>query len=100
MSTTITLTWNKNTEPDLAGYNVYRNIGSAPVKGTAVKINTGMVAITTPTYTDTITSDADYFSAVSAVDNAKNESDFSTAVEKVINVVPPAAPTGLVLSIP
>jgi fibronectin type 3 domain-containing protein len=95
MSTTNTLNWSKNTEADLAGYNVYRNLGSAPVKGPAIKINVGMVAISTPTYVDTVSSDGDYFYAVSAVDNAGNESPFSTAVEKVVNVVPPVAPTGL-----
>ena len=102
MATTVVLTWNKNTEPDLAGYNVYRAIGSAPVKGITPKLNTGMVAISTPTYQDVLTGaavDGDYWYAVSAVDTAGNESAFSASADKVINVVPPAAPTGLVLTI-
>lgn len=96
MATTNTLTWNKNTEADLAGYNVYRRIGSAPVKGD-VKVNAALIPGATPTYVDSVSVDGDYFYEVTAVDTAGNESAFSTAVDKVVNTVPPAAPTGLVV---
>src|SRR6187551_3682528 len=94
MPTTNTLTWNKNTEGDLAGYNVYRRVGSAPIKGD-VKVNAALVPGATPTYTDTVSVDGDYFYAVTAVDVSGNESSFSNIVDKVVNTVPPQAPTGL-----
>ena len=96
MPTTNTLNWNKNPEPDLAGYNIYRRIGSAPVPGD-VKINAVLVpgALAAPTYVDTVSVDGTYFYAVTAVDTAGNESAFSTSVNKAVNTVPPSAPTGL-----
>ena len=48
MPTTNTLNWNRNPEPDMAGYNVYRRIGSAPLKGD-VKVNATLVPTATPT---------------------------------------------------
>jgi fibronectin type 3 domain-containing protein len=97
MSTTNTLTWNKNVESDLAGYNVYRRIGSAPLKGD-VKVNSVLVPGATPTYVDSVSVDGDYFYAVTAVDTAGNESAFSNVVDKVVNTVPPSAPTGLAVA--
>jgi fibronectin type 3 domain-containing protein len=94
MPTTNTLNWNKNLEPDMAGYNVYRRIGSAPVKGD-VKVNATLVPTATPTYVDSVTVDGDYFYAVTAVDTSGNESGFSNVVDKVVNTVPPSPPTGL-----
>ena len=44
----MTLTWNANTETDLAGYNVYR---SASATGPFTKLNTAV--LTTPRYQDT-----------------------------------------------
>lgn len=96
MPTTNTLTWNKNLEPDMAGYNIYRRIGSAPVKGDA-KLNVALIPTATPTYVDSVSVDGDYFYAVTAVDTSGNESGFSSAVDKVVNTVPPAAPSGLIV---
>lgn len=95
MSKTNTLTWSPNTESDLAGYHVYRKLGSAPVKGIDTKINTSLIPKGTTTYADVVAVDGDFFYEVSAVDTAGNESAFSAAVDVVVNVVPPSAPTGL-----
>jgi len=65
----IDITWSPNTEPDLAGYNVYRHVGSEP----PVKINTELVK--TPRFADPgIQAGMKYFYSVSAVDLRGNES--------------------------
>ena len=55
-SGSVTLSWTANTEPDLAGYNVYRGAsllnGAAPVSGTSFS-DTGLTNGTTYTYTIT-----------------------------------------------
>jgi fibronectin type 3 domain-containing protein len=85
----VNLAWDANSEPDLAGYNVYRSTTSG---SGYVKLNTALVQGTT--YTDT---DADvdagtaYFYVCTAVDTSQLESGFSNEV----NNYSPAAPTGL-----
>ena len=65
----IDLTWSANTEPDLAGYNVYRREEGT----TAVKLNTE--PLKTPAYRDsTVTAGKRYLYSVSAVDVRGNES--------------------------
>lgn len=65
----IDLTWTPNTEPDLAGYNVYRRTEGQP----AVKINPDLVK--TPAFRDTaVQPGTTYFYSVSAVDLRGNES--------------------------
>ncbi len=66
----VSLTWTANTEPDLAGYRVYRGTASgsygAPLNGTL---------LTSPSYVDTtVTNDTPYFYAVTAVDIFGNQS--------------------------
>jgi hypothetical protein len=65
----IDLVWSPNSEPDLAGYNVFRHEeGSAPVK-----INSQIIK--TPAYRDTdVQSGKKYFYSVSAVDVRGNQS--------------------------
>lgn len=75
----IDLTWAPNTEPDLAGYNVYRHEqGQAPVK-----INAELVK--TPAFRDEdVEPGREYFYAVTSVDARGNESGKSEeATEKV-----------------
>jgi hypothetical protein len=65
----IDLTWTPNTDPDLAGYNVYRRTEGQP----AVKINSDLVK--TPAFRDTaVQPGATYFYSVSAMDLRNNES--------------------------
>lgn len=65
----IDLTWTSNTEPDLAGYNVYRRTEGQ----TGVKINSDLVK--TPAFRDTaVQAGTTYFYSVSAVDLRGNES--------------------------
>lgn len=64
----IVITWEANTEPDLAGYNVYRIMGSRPVKVNASPVKENK-------YTDTQAPDYRFIAYhVTAVDTAGNES--------------------------
>lgn len=76
----IDLIWAPDTEPDLAGYNVYRHEQDAH----PVKLNAEL--ITTPSYRDSgVVAGHTYFYSVSAVDVRGNE---STTSEEVSETVP------------
>ena len=69
-NSSVALDWNNNTEPDLAGYNVYR---SGTPGGPFTKVNTALV--TASAYTDTgLTNGNPYYYVVRAVDTSDNES--------------------------
>ncbi|HZD93989.1 MAG TPA: hypothetical protein VE133_07025 [Candidatus Sulfotelmatobacter sp.] len=75
----IDVTWTPNTEPDLAGYNVYRHAANeAPVK-----INAELVK--TPRFADPgIQKGGKYFYSVSAVDLRGNESGRSEETSETV----------------
>lgn len=75
----IDLTWTPNTEPDLAGYNVYRHAGSeAPVR-----INSNLVK--TPSFRDmNAQPGVKYFYSVSAIDLRNNESGKSEETSETV----------------
>ena len=93
MATTNTLTWNKNPEADVAKYNIYRSVGTAPIRGASNLL--ASVPSTLLIYVDTVTADGDYFYGITAVDTANNESPLSATVHKVVDLVPPSQPSGL-----
>jgi hypothetical protein len=71
---TIELTWERNTDPDLAGYRVYRSAGDGPFE----KVGDTSVL---PSYSDrTVEVGKSYRYQVAAVDAAGNESERSAAV--------------------
>lgn len=73
----VTLVWDAGTEPDLAGYRVYRSADNGPWQKLA-DVNT------VPTYSDTtVEHGKTYRYAVSAIDKVGNESERSAAVEVV-----------------
>lgn len=75
----IDITWTANTEPDLAGYNVYRHTGNDP----AVKINSDLVK--TPRFADPgVQPGMKYFYSVSAVDLRGNESGKSEETSETV----------------
>jgi fibronectin type 3 domain-containing protein len=75
----VDLTWAPNTEPDLAGYNVYRlEAGQQPVK-----INSELVK--TPAYRDrAVASGHKYIYSVTAVDLRGNESSHSAEASESV----------------
>lgn len=88
----VSLDWADNTEPDLAGYNVYRGTTSG---GPYVKVNSSLV--TTSAYTDTgLANGTPYFYVVTAVDLSTNESSSSNQASATPQAPPPAeGPTNL-----
>ncbi|MFD3452376.1 PA14 domain-containing protein [Streptomyces sp. NPDC058691] len=86
------LAWAKGAEMDLAGYRVYRRIGT----GSWTRIS-GSALLTTPSYRDVpAATGAKYSYAVTSVDKAGNASAMSAAVTVTsIDEQAPAAPTGL-----
>ena len=72
---TVELAWNRDTEPDLRGYRVYRSTDNGPFERIAGTVEA-------PSYSDkTITSGKHYRYAISAVDQSGNESKQSAPVE-------------------
>ncbi len=69
----VTLSWNASTDPNLAGYNVYR--AASP----AVQINEDLIPAGTETFTDT-PGDGLYTYYITVVDLAGNESEFSNGI--------------------
>ncbi len=88
--TRVNLSWDANTESDLAGYNLYRS-ESTPVDTSAAPLN-GATLLTTTSYVDTaVTNDVTYHYVVTAVDTAGNESDPATEVSATPAPLPPSA---------
>lgn len=87
------LTWTANTESDLAGYKIYRSVGTGPL---SLLASVGKVV----TYTDNAMPavDTTLGYALSAVDTAGNESLKGIMVTSAVNVNPPVAPVGLVVA--
>ncbi|XOV80711.1 MAG: endonuclease [Aestuariibacter sp.] len=72
----ISVSWNANSESDLAGYNLYRSDTSG---GTLTKLNGTLLVDTF--YTDSgLTDNTSYYYRVSAVDSSGNESALATEV--------------------
>ncbi|MFH0793842.1 MAG: MBL fold metallo-hydrolase [bacterium] len=82
---TVSLDWNDNTEPDLAGYNVKRSTTSG---GPYTQINGALV--TSSAYNDnTVTNGTTYFYVVTAVDTSSNESGNSNEASATPQASPP-----------
>ncbi|GAH67252.1 unnamed protein product, partial [marine sediment metagenome] len=73
----ITLTWNANSEPDLAKYRIYRDT-SSPAE---TLIDSVVGSPPDNSYTDTgLTNGQEYFYFITAVDSSGNESGYSAEV--------------------
>lgn len=87
----VTLTWNRNQEPDIAGYKVYF--------GPASRAYDSVVAVNDTSYTKWFGVGTHYF-AVTAYDLAGNESNYSDEVFATIaappqDKTPPGRPSGV-----
>jgi len=88
----VALDWNNNSEPDLAGYDVYRSSTSA-IAGFA-KINGSLVLVSN--YTDSgVVNSTQYWYKVRAIDNAVPAN--ASVDSSVATATPSASPTGLVI---
>ncbi len=87
-SSQVQLSWSANSEPDLAGYNVYR---ATVAGGPRTLVNTGLVTVTSLTDTG-LTNGTTYFYVVSAVDTSTNESAVSAEVSATPVAAPPPPP--------
>lgn len=85
---TVTLEWNAPSDPDLAGYNLYRCTGTACTPSVLL---TGLGLVTT--YQDTtISLGTIYRYLIKAKDAVPNESPESNIIE----IGPPPPPTGVI----
>ena len=95
----IWVSWQTNSEPDLAGYRVYYRAGAAgpPWDGTAtVEGSPSPVQVSgTNVLLRGLSLGTNYFVAVSAVDTTGNESPLSPAVAVTTSQAVPTAPTGV-----
>jgi peptidoglycan/xylan/chitin deacetylase (PgdA/CDA1 family) len=84
----VTLDWNDNTEPNLAGYNVYRSTASGSAYG---KVNDAPVSASA--YTDPNTArDTTFYYVVTAVDANSSESGYSNEASAGVFRDPTAGP--------
>lgn len=90
---TVKISWNANTEADLAGYKLYYGIASGNYTSSIDVKNVTQYSVTVnPTVTTT------YYVAVTAYDTSGNESvksDEASVTVTVADTTPPAKPTGL-----
>jgi len=90
----IKVTWNANTEDDLAGYKIYYGTASG-VYGDPIDVGNVTNGIIPDVADKTV-----YYVAVTAYDTSGNESGFSQEVSVDIpDVTAPAAPTNIILEI-
>ena len=84
----IILNWSSNAEPDLAGYNIYRNSAQG-----WLRINAALIS--GAAYTDIGLINGSYTYRVTAVDNVGNEGIASNEASAIVNIALPQPPVNL-----
>ncbi len=85
-----TISWQTNTEPDLAGYNIYYGIAprtdACPPGGYPNRIDVGLTAASSaPSYKlENLEDGKTYYFSVTSYDTEKNESCFSEEMSKAM----------------
>jgi hypothetical protein len=92
-TTDVTLAWDTNTEPDLAGYRVYQSAMSGTYNKATGKVCDVAKSITTCTIS--AMPDGTYFWVATAYDLKGNESGYSNEVSIALDSTPPASPKNL-----
>ena len=92
-TSTVTLAWDANTEPDLAGYKVWRS-GTA---GGPYTLASTLGKVTTASVPGL--ADGTHYFVVTANDAVGNQSGYSNEVFKTFDTLPPAAPKNVVITI-
>lgn len=91
---TVQISWDPNTESDLAGYKVYYGTASGQY---GAPVDVGLVTTFDVLGID---DETEYFVAVTAYDLSGNESDFSDEVSIIIgDLTPPGPPKNIILQI-
>lgn len=93
----VTIEWNANSEPDLAGYRLYQSTASGSyIFGQGNEV----LDILAGTITGTINvADGTYFWVLTAYDTEHNESGPSNEVTMTLDATGPDAPSGLTITI-
>jgi len=90
----VDLSWDPNSEEDLAGYHVYRSTSSFQEVGNATRRTD--FPVETTSFIDDVSNGTEYFYRVTAVDTSDNESGPSNEASATpTDQTPPSAPTGL-----
>lgn len=92
-TSSVTLAWEANTEPDLAGYKLYQ--GAAAGGPYTLKQTLGLVTTTTVAGLQ----DGTHYFVLTAFDTGGNESGYSNEVSKAFDTAAPTAPRNVVITI-
>jgi hypothetical protein len=92
-TSSVTLAWDVNTEPDLAGYKLYH----AATAGGPYTLAATLATVATWTHTGL--ADGPHCWVATAYDTVGNESGYSNEACRATDVTAPAPPTGLHISV-
>lgn len=96
-ATDVNFAWNANTEPDLAGYRLYRSNTSGVYTFGEINAVAIFGAVAT-TGTETDVPDGTWYWVLTAFDTEGNESGPSNEVTVTLDTIAPLAPSGLAIT--
>ena len=96
-ATNVSFIWEPNTEPDLAGYRVWRSNVSGGPWTMVGEIPCGSNDNTCARFTELGVPDGTYFWVATAYDNEGYESEYSNEQTATLDSTPPGAPQNLTI---